>query len=344
MRIVILRAVAVLLIGGGIYGGWLFLDIKAALERPLQLGKGGLVFVVERGKTLRSISRELSMLGVLEQPEYLVWLGRWERQSDRIKAGEYQIPPGTTPKELLQILIRGKVVQRSITLLEGWRFKEILKEVREHPHLTHVLLNADSKYIMTAIGMPNRHPEGQFFPDTYYFPKGATDLSLLKRAHKTMHTRLNREWEKRKKELPYTSPYEALIMASIIEKETALPRERGEIAGVFIRRLKNNMPLATDPSVIYGLGDAFDGNLRKIHLRQKTRYNTYVNKGLPPTPICMPGQGTIHAALHPKKGDTLFFVAKGDGSHYFSATYEEHKKAVEEYQIKRNHTYDDRNQ
>ncbi|MCH9670497.1 MAG: endolytic transglycosylase MltG [Gammaproteobacteria bacterium] len=333
MRTIVLRMLALLIVGGGAYGGWLFFDAKAAWDRPLALGDSGLVFVVERGKTLRSISKELSMLGVLEQPEYLVWLGRLDKKAGRIKAGEYQIPNGTTPRELLKILIRGKVVQYAITFVEGWTFKEMLAAVLADPHLNHVLESTEPSAIMAAIGAPNEHPEGRFFPDTYHFPKGTTDLSLLKRAYKTMANRLAREWDKRDKALPYANPYDALIMASIIEKETGLASERSEISGVFVRRLNRGMRLQTDPTVIYGLGDTFDGNLRRVHLRQKTPYNTYVIKGLTPTPICLPGQGAIHAALHPKEGDAIFFVAKGDGSHHFSATYDEHKKAVYKYQI-----------
>ncbi|MEM7252077.1 MAG: endolytic transglycosylase MltG [Pseudomonadota bacterium] len=335
MRSILLRLIALVIVGGGAYGGWLYFDAKRVLDQPMALGNEGLVFVVERGKTLRAVSQELSMLGVLDQPEYLHWFGRIERKAGQIKAGEYQIPAGTTPRDLLAILVRGRVVQHAITFVEGWNFRELLAAVRADPNLTHILTSDEPERVMTQLGYGGEHPEGRFFPDTYHFPKGTTDVSILKRAYDTMANRLAREWEQRDDDLPYATPYEALTMASIIEKETGAASERPEIAGVFVRRLRRGMRLETDPTVIYGLGDAFDGDLKRVHLRQATPYNTYVIKGLTPTPICMPGQGAIHAALHPKDGDALFFVSKGDGTHYFSATYSEHKKAVQEYQIRR---------
>jgi UPF0755 protein len=187
---------------------------------------------------------------------------------------------------------------------------------------------------MARLGRPDEHPEGRFFPDTYHFQRGMTDVAFLQRAYATMERRLQHEWDQRQPDLPYASPYEALIMASIVEKETAVAAERPEVAGVFVRRLQRGMPLQTDPTVIYGLGEDFDGNLRRVHLRQDTPYNTYVRAGLPPSPIALPGAAAIHAALHPAPGDALYFVARGDGTHAFSASLGEHNKAVEAFQLR----------
>jgi UPF0755 protein len=222
-----------------------------------------------------------------------------------------------------------------LTLVEGWNFREVLEAVREHPVIVDTLpAEATASDVMALLGHPDEHPEGRFFPDTYLFPRDTTDVQFLMRAFERMETILEDEWEQRAAELPLKDPYEALILASIIEKETGRADERTEIAGVFIRRLRKGMLLQTDPTVIYGLGDSFDGNLRRRDLEADNPYNTYRRAGLTPTPIAMPGRDAIHAALHPADGDALYFVAKGDGSHQFSATLGEHNRAVRRYQLK----------
>ncbi len=226
------------------------------------------------------------------------------------------------------LLSSGKVIQYSLTLVEGWHIWEVLNAVSDDPVLIKTLSHDQADTLMQQLGLEAEHAEGYFFPDTYYFPRGTTDKEFLIRANKRLFDVLNEEWEQRDEGLPYQTPYEALIMASIIEKETGHPDERSEIAGVFVRRLQKDMKLQTDPTVIYAIGQQFDGDIRKKDLSIDSPYNTYKVKGLPPTPIAIVGREAIHAALHPKDGKTLYFVAKGDGSHYFSETLAEHNKAV----------------
>ena len=238
-----------------------------------------------------------------------------------------------TPRELLDLLHSGKVVQHSLTVVDGWTFEEVLAALSSKSELAHTFADeATYSEIMAQLGYPGVHPEGRFLADTYHFPRGTSDAAFLRRAYQSMESYLHDAWNERAPDLPYESPVDALIVASIIEKETGKAEERAEIAGVLVRRLKRNMRLEADPTVIYGLGADFDGNLRKRDLRFDTPYNTYLHKGLPPTPIAMPGTASIHAALHPEPGETLFFVAKGDGSHHFSVTYPEHQAAVRRYQ------------
>jgi UPF0755 protein len=235
-------------------------------------------------------------------------------------------------------MVKGKVRQYSLTLVEGWTFWQMLEQVRQSEILQHTLTGKSDEQIMTAIGHHGEHPEGRFYPDTYHFPKGLNDVQFLKRAYDEMQQRLQKAWRQRAVGLPFDSPYEALIMASIVEKESALPSERTRIAGVFINRLRKGMRLQTDPTVIYGLGRNFDGDIRFRDLRRDTPYNTYTRRGLPPTPIAMPGQGAIDAVMNPDTTNYLYFVARGDasGSHVFSETLEEHEAAVNKYQRKRN--------
>ncbi len=233
------------------------------------------------------------------------------------------------------MLVEGRVVQYSLTFIEGSTFREMMQTIEQHPKLIHTLRGLDDGMIMERIGQPNTHPEGMFFPDTYTFPAGTADHTILRRAFEDMAKTLVQTWAERARDLPYSSPYQALIMASIVEKETAVSSERPRIAGVFVRRLKRGMLLQTDPTVIYALGQGFDGNIRRGDLQIDSPYNTYRYPGLTPTPIAMPGAASIHAALHPADGDTLYFVAKGDGSHEFSATLDQHNRAVARYQLRR---------
>ncbi|OAD21585.1 aminodeoxychorismate lyase [Candidatus Thiomargarita nelsonii] len=313
-------------------GYWLY---KNHLTAPLPLQKD-LHYTVESGATLHQIAADLRAQGLLNYPAALAWvtLARYEKRAHLIKLGEYLIPKSTTPQQLLDILIAGKTIQYSLSFPEGWNFRQLMAAVRKHPKIVQTLGDIDNKTIMAKLGWEEMHPEGRFFPDTYLFPTGTTDVEFLQRAYKMMEKELMAAWENRGDNLPFNTPYEALILASIIEKETGVGEERPLIASVFVQRLKKNMLLQTDPTVIYALGTAFDGNIRKRDLKVKNPYNTYVNKGLPPTPIAMPGRAALQAAVNPVDSQALYFVAKGDGSHYFSATYREHRCAVIEFQLK----------
>lgn len=325
--------VLLLLLAVGI-GYGLYLDLQRFSERPMQM-ETDRTFTVERGQTLRAVARRISADGWLDRPpEYLIALARLERQAQRIHAGEYLVAARTTPGAFLTLLVSGRVVQHGLTIVEGWTFAELLAAVRSSPLLDQTLQDDSPSEIMTALGWPDEHPEGRFFPDTYHFPRGTRDVDFLVRAHDTMAQVLAEEWAARDEGNPLKSPYEALILASIVEKETGAAFERPEIAGVFTRRLRKGMRLQTDPTVIYGLGADFDGNLRRRDLRSDTPYNTYTRKGLPPTPIALPGRDAIRAALRPAPGDSLYFVSKGDGTHQFSATLNAHNRAVRKYQLK----------
>jgi UPF0755 protein len=269
----------------------------------------------------------------LKHPWLLMVLARWQGRAHQIKAGEYRLMPGTTPTMLLDQLVAGKVVQYSLTAVEGWTFQQLLDAVNRHAALEHRLSGLDTAAIMERLGHADEHPEGRFYPDTYHFPRGTTDIAFLRRAYDELHARLDAAWQRRAPGLPYKNPYEALVMASIVEKETAVAAERAAIAGVFVRRLQQGMRLQTDPTVIYGLGPSFDGNLRARDLVEDTPYNTYLHTGLPPTPIALPGMGSIEAALHPAVATSLYFVARGDGTHEFSDTLEQHNRAVARYQL-----------
>lgn len=315
-------------------GGWLWMDYKAFGENPLAIPRDGWRYEVMAGANLKTIARDLRDLGVLQRPEYLRWMARREGYSGRVKVGEYEFSANTTPRELLEKIVSGKVVQYTLAVVEGWTFKQMRDAVAANDMLTHSLNTLPDAEVMARIGFAAMHPEGRFFPDTYSFPRNTSDVDFFRRAYTTMQEHLAQAWSQRAAGLPLASPDEALILASIVEKETGVATERPAIAGVFVRRLKKGMKLQTDPTVIYGLGDRYDGNIRKRDLEANTPYNTYRIKGLPPTPIALPGKDAINAALHPAPGDALYFVARGDGSHEFSATIEQHNRAVHKYQIK----------
>lgn len=315
--------------------GWIMIDYQAFTRTQLVVPAEGLLLQVSPGRSVRGIANDLAEQGLIEHPYYFEWLARRSGNATRLQAGEYRIEPGTTPAALLQLLSAGKVLQHSLTVVEGWTFGQMLAAMQAHASLTHTLLNKTDAQIMAAIGHADEHPEGRFLPDTYFFPRDTTDVAFLTRAYTALQQTLEREWAGRSEGLPIKTPYEALILASIIEKETGIAEERARIAGVFVRRLLNGMRLQTDPSVIYGLGADYDGDIRFSDLRRDTTYNTYTRDGLPPTPIALAGAEAIHAALHPAAGNELYFVAKGGGAHHFSATLEEHNKAVRQYQMKR---------
>lgn len=292
-------------------------------------------FTIDAGTSFDRVNEQLVARGIVERPRYMSLLARETGLATRIRTGEYQLTPGMTPVSLLELLVSGKVMQYTLTLVEGWNLREVLAAVEADPVLEKTLDYADRKQLMTQLGLPAQSAEGLFFPDTYYFPRGTTDRAFLQRAYDRLQSVLQEEWQQRAENLPYKSPYEALIMASIVEKETGLAAERGAIAGVFVRRLHKGMKLQTDPTVIYAMGEQFDGNIRKKDLSIDSPHNTYRYRGLPPTPIALAGREAIHAALHPESGKTLYFVAKGDGSHYFSETLAEHNRAVAKYQLGR---------
>lgn len=328
------RILGVLLILASFAVAWLMMEYQRFTETALQVPAQGALITVEPGTSLAALSRQLADQGYLDNPLYLRLLARWDGVASQIKAGEYRVPPGTRPRELLVLLVSGKVTRYSLTLVEGWNVKQMLQAVGNSEALRHILKAATPQQIMQRLGHEGEHPEGRFLPDTYQFPRGTTDLAVLKRAYDAMARLLAREWPQREKDLPLETPYQALILASIVEKETGKAEERPEIAGVFIRRLRKGMKLQTDPTVIYGMGDAYKGNIRRKHLKQDTPYNTYVHRGLPPTPISMPGADAIRAVLHPNGGNSLYFVARGDGSHQFSSSLKQHNRAVRKYQLK----------
>jgi len=310
--------------------GWLQLNTPLAIVHPDAVE-------LESGQRLSSLSRQMDERGLFasaRQRLYLIAYARLHGEAALLKAGEYALDPGLTPLGLLTTLTSGKTMLHELRLVDGWRFAQAWKLIQADPNLSHTLGNADPAAIMLAIGRPGINPEGRFFPDTYRFPKRTTDVAFLRNAYTAMDKLLAAEWAGRAPDLYYKSPDQALIMASLVEKETGAPNERPVIAGVFLRRLQIGMRLQTDPAVIYGLGEAYDGNIHTEDLRTDTPYNTYTRDGLPPTPICLPGREAIHAALHPDNGKALYFVAKGDGSHQFSDSLEEHNAAVMRYQIK----------
>ena len=289
-------------------------------------------FNIKSGSSLRGAARQMTNAGVLRYPGLFVLLGRLKGEAGNLKAGSYEIDRPVTPLALLREITRGDYTLAGITFVEGWTFRQMRKAIDEHEAFKHETAGLADAEILRRLGAEASSPEGWFFPDTYFFSSGSSDLAVLRRAHKLMRTQLAAQWEKRAPDLPLASPYEALILASIIEKETGRTEERPLIAAVFANRLRRGMKLQTDPSVIYGMGAAFDGNLRKADLLADTAHNTYTRGGLPPTPIAMPGLASLTAALNPASDDVLYFVARGDGSHYFSRSLGEHERAVTKYQ------------
>jgi UPF0755 protein len=301
-------------------------------HRPLNLQQET-IFSIQPGSSIRRIAHQLTDAGYIDDPVMFIALARIEDQETSIKAGEFLLKPGLTPFDLVNLFAEGSSIMYGLTLIEGWNFRQVLQAVRNDPVLVQTLPQ-DPGQVMAALGLDGEHPEGRFLPDTYHFPRGTSDRDFLLRAYRTMERRLQQAWAKRAPDLPLKTPYEALTLASIIEKETGVAHERPLIAGVFIERLKRGMRLQTDPTIIYGLGESFDGNIRFRDLKKDTPYNTYIHKGLTPTPIAMPGIDAIHAALNPAETDAIFFVSKGDGTHHFSVTLEEHNAAVSKYQLK----------
>lgn len=292
--------------------------------------------IFSRGSSIRTLANQLIEKDFLQYKNYFLIWGKINRQETRLQAGEYVISPGMSLAQLLDDMVTGKVVQHEIALIEGFTFRQVLKIIQQHPKITLELENLSDDEIMKALGHEAEHPEGRFYPDTYYISRGITDTELLKRAYKRMQDILEEEWQQREENLPFKTSYEALILASIVEKESAVAAERPLIAGLFVNRLRKKMRLQTDPTVIYGI-ENYDGNIRFRDLRKDTPYNTYTRSGLPPTPIALAGREAIHATLHPDKTEYLYFVAYGDGSgrHVFSTNLKDHEKAVDKYQRKK---------
>ncbi|NDP62240.1 endolytic transglycosylase MltG [Polaromonas sp.] len=300
---------------------------------PLRLQPGSQVvdLEIEHGTTANGVADVVVASGA-DVPVLLLqaWF-RFSGQARLIKAGSYEIVPGTSPRRLLSMLVRGEETLKNVTLVEGWTFSQVLQALQKAEQLTPDTLALSPEMIMEKLGKPGVHPEGRFFPDTYTYAKGSSDLAVLKRAARAMDRRLEAAWSLRSPETPLKSPDEALILASIVEKETGKPLDRGQIGGVFTNRLRIGMPLQTDPSVIYGMGARFDGNLRKRDLQQDTPYNTYTRTGLPPTPIAMPGKAALLAAVQPAPTKALYFVSRGDGTSEFSENLDGHNRAVNKY-------------
>ncbi len=305
--------------------------------QPVSLQTDEQHVVLKPGWSLGEFAWELERQGVIDQPRLFIFLGREMKAATKLHAGEFILRTGMTPPEVLQLVTDGKVVQHSITLIEGHTFTEMLARIRSNQAITVTLDGVAPAAIMAKLGHPEQHPEGRFLADTYHFPRDTTDLDVLRRAYRAMSEQLAVAWGARADELPFKTADEALVLASIVEKETGKASERPVIAGVFVRRLEKGMRLQTDPTVIYGMGDTFDGNLRRRDLRTDTPYNTYTRHGLPPTPIAMPGAAALEAVMHPADGNSLYFVSRGDGSHYFSATLKEHELAVDKFQRGKRH-------
>ncbi|MDH5300059.1 MAG: endolytic transglycosylase MltG [Gammaproteobacteria bacterium] len=335
MKTLFYKLLGVGIVAFSLYAGWMWMSVDNFATTPVDTGEGNAEFTVPSGAGLNRVAHLLEEEGIISSAKWLRWLARMDGMGAKIHAGEYEIPKGTTARELLQLIASGKVKQYSLTIIEGWTFRQMMQVVNAHPKLRHTLVGKTDAQIMADLGYAGQHPEGRFLPDTYFFPAGMSDVQFLQRAYGQLEQVLQRAWAERDPGLPLKSAYDALILASIVEKETAVASERGQISGVFVRRLQIRMRLQTDPTVIYGMGELYDGNVRRADLLRDTPYNTYTRYGLPPTPIALPSAAAIMAAVHPEPGQELYFVAKGDGSHHFSATIAEHNRAVRQYQLKR---------
>lgn len=323
----VLAALFVLAIGIGLW------QVDRFLHTAMSVPDDGARFEITPGMTFHEVSRQLEDAGIVSNTAILRGYARWTGQANSVQAGEYRLLSGTTPAGLLEQFTSGDVQLYSFTIVEGWNQWDLLRTMQAHPQIDARMTDEDWRTLLAELGAETTQPEGLFLPETYRFPRNTTDRTLLKQAYGLMQAALADEWAHRDTKAPVATPYEALILASIVEKETARTDERARIAGVFARRLEKRMRLQTDPTVIYGIGPGFNGNLTRRDLQTDTPYNTYTRGGLPPTPIAMPGRDAIHAALHPAPGEELYFVATGleDGSHKFSATKAEHDAAVAEY-------------
>lgn len=328
MRKLLVAVIALGLLFAAALGVWAYRPIIAGYAAPIP-------FSIEAGSSVRSSMRQIEQAGVPVNPWLMEVLARGTGKGGTLKAGSYELKPGVSPLALVDQLARGEMALESVTIIEGWTFRQMRAAIAGQSDLKHETTQLSDRELMAKIGSDYTHPEGLFFPDTYRYAKGSSDLQLYRQAHTQMLQRLDDIWEKRGEGLPYKKPYEALIMASIIEKETGRAAERRMVAAVFVNRLRVGMLLQTDPTVIYGIGQTFDGNIRKRDLTTDTPYNTYTRSGLPPTPIALPGAESLAAAFDPADSNALYFVARGDGTSQFSANLAEHNRAVDKYQRSR---------
>jgi len=324
-----LLLVPLLATGGAVSAAWWWLD------RPLPLATPSVELSIEPGDNPRTVAQAWVGAGVMTSPRLLYEWFRWSGQARRIRAGSYEVTEGTTPRTLLDKLVQGDELRERVRFIEGWTLRQLRAELARAPHLKPTTAALDEAALMAAVGAPGIPAEGRFFPDTYVYSRGVSDLTVLRRAHRMMQQQLQQAWEQRAADVPLKTPDEALILASIVEKETGLDADRGQIAGVFVNRLRIGMPLQTDPTVIYGLGASFDGNLRRRDLETDGPFNTYTRGGLPPTPIALPGLASLRAAVRPERTKALYFVAKGDGRSAFSENLADHNRAVTRYQLRR---------
>lgn len=338
MRRKILLLLEIGLVLAGLTFGWAAWKVQSVVDQPLQLSEERML-EVPTGTTPNRMFYRMQSEGLLDEALWLRLYWRFNMADTALHTGEYRLTPGMTMGELFGAWRRGDVVQYTLTLVEGWNFRQVRSALARHDTLEHTLKGLSDTEVMEKLGHAGVFPEGRFFPDTYRFVRGMTDVELLQQAYQRLDEVLAKEWAERATGLPYRDPYQALIMASLVEKETGIPQERGQIAGVFIRRLRLGMMLQTDPTVIYGMGERYNGRITRADLREPTPYNTYTMTGLPPTPIAMVGREAIHAALNPADGSSLYFVARGDGSHVFSDDLDDHNSAVREFQIKRRADY-----
>jgi UPF0755 protein len=302
------------------------------LNRPLPLKAPSVELSIEPGMTPRAIAAGWVAAGVETHPTALYEWFRWSGQARRIKAGSYEIGAGTTPPQLLSKMVLGDETLATVRFIEGWTFRQMRAELARAEGLRPTTMTMSDPELMAAVGAPGIHPEGRFYPDTYAYSRGSSDLAVLQRAYRSMQRRIDAAWSQRAADTPLKNEDEALVLASIVEKETGVEADRGKVAGVFVNRLRIGMPLQTDPAVIYGMGERFNGNLRKRDLQADTPYNTYLRAGLPPTPISMPGMNALLAAVRPEPTKALYFVSRGDGSSTFSESLDDHNRAVNKYQ------------
>ena len=325
MRRLLVFVLVIVIAAGGAAFWWLHQPLPMVGNEPLELA-------IEPGTTPRGVARDVVAAGVRTDAQLLYAWFRFSGQDRMIKAGNYEIPPGTTPRSLLAKLVRGEEALRALTLVEGWNFRQVRQALAADDQIKPDSKGLTDEALMAQLGRPGVAPEGRFFPDTYTYAKGSSDLAVLRRALHAMDRKLEAAWSQRSADTPLKSADEALVLASIVEKETGRASDRAQIAGVFVNRLRTGMLLQTDPTVIYGLGEKFDGNLRRRDLLADTPWNTYTRGGLPPTPIAMPGKASLLAAVQPERTKALYFVAKGDGTSHFSASLDEHNRAVNRYQ------------
>lgn len=327
MRKIVLLAAMLAVLGAGT-AAWLYSDWQRFVERPIA-AEGRISLWLAPGTSFAGLVRQLEVLGVTERDWRWRLLGRV--RSPTLHAGEYLIPAGTTVTGLIEKLESGQVRTHRFTIVEGWTVRRLRHELARDPRLLHVTAGLDGKTLMERLGCGDCDPEGRFLPETYFFTRGTSDLELLRRSHEAMERAVAEVWERRARDLPLDSPAQLRVLASIVERETGAAGERARVAGVFVRRLERGMRLQTDPTVIYGLGDDFSGRLRRVHLTTDHPWNTYTRHGLPPTPIALPGRAALEAVANPAPGTALYFVSRGDGTHHFSDSLDEHNRAVDRY-------------